>query len=193
MMIADTPVCTRQSVLHDYVARWKRDTRTSRETVATLVREIYHATVPEPDRAVSFSPLADAYERSRRDAQTLDRLLDKPGAFPVDLEDAVLLALPDRYQQDCINELSGRWGQYSGPMGDDGTAKFESLSKLLKEVSDVVDAMAPALADGKWTPADRAYVARIEKELNDLVGICLAAKRDMRTKVLNANVHPLRG
>lgn len=182
---------TRQNVLQDYIRRWNRETSASMATIATNIRETYHAMVPECGRVVQFSNKHDAYQRSRLDAQTLQRLFDSEHGFPLDLEDAALLAMPDRYRQDCINELAARIGQHTAPMAEDETSTFDTLANIAKEVAGVIDAMAPALADGRFTPADRAYAARIKKEVNDLHGALCAVVREIDTKVLNLNVRQL--
>lgn len=183
----------RQDVLHDYLQQWQRESSASWPTIATVVRETYDHMVDEHARCVPFSHHRDAYERSRLDAQTLRRLFERSEGFPMDLEEACVMALPDRYRQDCINELAARIGQHSGPMGDGDAEVFDSIGRFAKEFADVIEAVGPALADGHWGPEDMAYAARIDKELRDLIGMADAMRTDVRTKVLNHNVRSFPG
>lgn len=182
----------RQDVLWAYLERWQRETSVSWGTIATVVRETYHHMVPGHARVVQFSTHKDAYQRSRLDAQVLRRARDQDEGFPMDLEDACVLALPERYQQDCANELAARIGQHSAPITEEETSAFESLANVSRDFAAVVDALSPALADGRFTPADRAYAAQIEKSIAAMQGQLCGVLTELRSKVINHNVRALR-
>lgn len=178
----------REAVLHRYLTRWENETSSSWPTIATVVRETYHALVPAGERVVSFSDHADAATRMRLDAQILRRLFDKAEGCPMDIEESVVMALPDRYRQDCIEELNARIGQRCSPMREEQTAAFEGMADTATEFGQLVQALAPALADSQFTPADLPYAPAIKNKANRVISILNGLIAEVDAKVINHNV-----
>ena len=182
----------RRHIVADYLGRWQRETRASWGTIATNVREIYHHMVGEHDRLVLFSNHTDVHQRQRLDAQVLRRHLDADEGLHSDLEEACIIALPDKYRQDCINQINHRLGQHSGPMLGDEVPAFESMAHISHDFSSVVDSLVPVLADGKLNPSDAPYVPAVRVAIQSLQGKLTSLQRELDSRVINHNVTELR-
>ena len=181
---------SRKHIVPDYLGRWQRETRASWGTIAHGVRAVYMQMNEPHDQLVQWSNHEDAHERMRLDAQILRRWLDRDEGLPGCLEEAAILALPDKYRQHCINELAARIGQHSGPqMGE--VAAFQSMAHVTKDFGRLVHSMIPALIDGELTPADQPYVPQICESITALQGKLTAVMREIDERVVNHNVTSL--
>lgn len=107
----------------------------------------------------------------KHNAQIVTRYMDGTvKVLPADLEDAWVLALPEPYRAECERDLARRRGALSVKVVDRNEAsEVVSLGHLMTEFGQLVDACAPAVADGRITEADRPFAKRILNEADDVI------------------------
>ena len=85
------------------------DGRLTERSYAERVMELYHAAVPLHLRRVPFelATTGDAVERAQRsNAQTIHRFLSGETRMPVDIEEAMIDALPDPIRERCMRAMA---------------------------------------------------------------------------------------
>ncbi len=171
----------RQSVIHGYTRRMLDETATNANSFAMAVAERYHQMVAPDVRQV---PLrlgeGDALCKAMRDnGQVLRRYMDGTvKAMPVDLEDAWVLSLPEPYRGNCERDLARRRGMVPVPRPvDSESAQVVCLSRLMSEFGQLIEALSPAMADGRIDANDLPYARRILDESDDLISAVLAVRK----------------
>lgn len=147
----------------------------SREGVvgfADRVAEIYLTTVPAEHQRVTFRPMVGDIQQisaaQKANRQTVDRLIKgEVKSFPLDLEDAWVLALPEPHQAEALRMLSGRMGLLPAKVRSPREA-LESVADATHAFSDFLGHMAPIVADGVIDERDQPYLKPALAELADL-------------------------
>lgn len=133
---------SRARLIDRYVRDYLRETSVSQMAFAAEVREIYESTLPEAQRGVEFSQRSDLFERAKRDAEKLTRLLDGSVCrLPVEIEDAIVLALPDDRRDILEAELAARRARVSLKIRREPLPGI-SREAMLAEVSEAIAAYA---------------------------------------------------
>ena len=91
----------------------------TRESFADEVVDLYHQRTPLALRGIQFHAVekgGDPYAVQRANAQLLFRMLQGPVRLAAELEEAVVLALPQPYQGACLSDLAARYGLLATPM-----------------------------------------------------------------------------
>jgi len=162
---------TRAHTIFRITQQCLRETVTSMETFAAGVVELYEKRVALRARTIRFHTGGDAYRDMRANAQILRRYMDDEvsARLPVDLEESWVLALPEPYREDCISALAARYGRLA-PVAPEASARgpVGDLGRLMREVGEYVEALAPALADGVLDEGDLELIPGIRKELRDV-------------------------
>ncbi len=138
------PLLSRCRLIEQHVQNYLRETAVSQMTFATEVREIYEQ-LPEAQRIIEWSQRSDVFERAKRDAEKLFRYFYK-NTLSVDLEDAIVLALPDDRRDALEYALASRRGRISVCITAGGDV---SQHDLAKEVGEAVIAMGDDDIDHK--------------------------------------------
>lgn len=172
----------RQTVIYAITERMLRETGSNRRSFAMAVAEVYLAITPEDHRSHAFritqGPRAE--DDKKANGQILGRYLDGTvKTLPVDLEDAWVLALPQPYREECECELAARRGMLAVRMPQTPAGTFASMGPLFKRYSSLVDALSPAVADGRLCPEDRVYAPRIKREGRALITAILALECEL--------------
>lgn len=151
------------------------------DAYAADVARLYEERTPRHERALKFHELergGDAYAMLRANAQIVRRHLAPPGAdgnirCAAELEEALVLALPEPYQRECLRELAERYGmlcvRLPAPTSD-GSEHMRRTADLFVETGNAVRAIAPMLVDGCITEADRPLAEMARGELRDVIG-----------------------
>jgi len=144
--------------------------KVSEQQFSDNVKTIYHHRVSDPkNRAVKFHEGGDAYEDMKANAQLLFRMF-KPSAtsrLPVDLEEPVVLALPEERQRDLKAELAERYDLLAAPIPHNTEEdNIFSLAVLLKTTGATVESLAPIMEDGKIDQSDVPYAKKALLEIN---------------------------
>lgn len=158
------------------VEEYLRETSTSEDTYADNVKLWYHKLVPHPNRRVlKFHETGDTGADLEANGQLLGRCLRKNAVrFPADLEEAVVMALPERYRFPLVRELSARYGLLAVPIPESGNTKHTAtqLQKLMDGFGKSIEALAPVVADGvvddKDLKAARAALPKLEQLLAEV-------------------------
>lgn len=125
---------------------------------AQRVTDIYHERTPLHARTVSFAQTRDPYDDSEANRQTVKRMLDGRVRMAVDLEEALILALPQPYQQHLLAELAERLGLMAAQLPSAGAAgQQQQVGDLISDVGQVLDRLSPMLNDGLLDETDAEY------------------------------------
>lgn len=187
----------RTASLATHVEHALRHARLSSETYADEVRRLYQERTPEGARVVQFQnpeEADDPYRALRHNAQTVRRYLglcEQPIRLLADLEEAMVLALPEPYQAECLRELAGRYGLLAARKpGHERAATALSLADLMRETAEVVEAVAPLVADGLLDSLDsHVQITQALQQLSDLEAAC-ASQRSQLEAALGAVTFP---
>lgn len=172
----------RQAVIYAITERMLRETGSNRRTFAMAVAEQYLAITPEDDRTHAFRLTSGGKveDDKKHNGQILGRYLDGTvKVLPADLEDAWVLALPQPYREECERELAARRGMLAVRLPETPAGTFASLVPLFKRYSGLVDALSPAVADGRLCPEDRPFVPRIKREGRALIAAVLGLEGEL--------------
>jgi hypothetical protein len=147
--------------------------RLTERALADAVVDLYHDRTALHDRTIPFHAghTPDAYEAAARaNAQLLKRMRVGEVRMPADLEEALVLALPEPQQRACLVELADRYGLLAVPKPSaDGVAQHGVLAEFLRQMSEAVERIAPMLADGVIDVRDREHAPAAIKELTDVI------------------------
>lgn len=166
---------SRTAVLFAHVSAMLRHTGATRDDFGDDVAQRYMARTPLHARVLQFHQHqrgANPYEVKDANGQLLFRMLDPAGPvrMAADVEEAVVLSLPQPYRDACLRELAGRVGLMATPepaaTGDVAATGMGALSTAFGEA---VIAMAHTLADGQLCPADAQQAPVVVRELDDLI------------------------
>lgn len=181
----------RQSVIFGYTRRMLDETATNANTFAMVVAENYLRLVAPDVRCVPFrlGEGDELFAAMKNNGQILRRFMDGTvKVLPADVEDAWVMALPEPYRSDCERDLAKRRGQWTMaelPATEAGTAA--GLAHLVMEFGQLMDAMAPALADGQICAKDLPHARRILNESDDLIAAVLAIRRQVQSLLPGAD------
>lgn len=187
---------TRQGVIAHHIRTALARAITMR-CYAGHVTEHYLRSVPLHARHVPLQHTADPYADERHNAQVITRFCADDVRMPVEIEEALVLSLPEPFRTELQRELAERLGLLAAPLpAADGARDHVLTAELLRETGEFLAAIAPALEDGSLTAADLPHLRRAALELRDvqaraasiqarLAGIFAAAD--------GSNVKPLRG
>ncbi len=175
----------RQSIIYAVTERMLRETGSNRRSFAMSVAEKYLQITPEDDRTHAFRITSGgkAEDDKKHNGQILGRYLDGTlKVLPADLEDAWVLALPEPYRSDCERDLAIRRGLLAIAMPEGGFS-VASVTEVFGEYAQLVQALAPALADGRLGPEDRKHAAGIKREGHDVIAAILGLMREVDRSV----------
>ena len=181
----------RQSVVFGYTRRMLDETAINANQFAMAVAEKYLQTVAPDVRTVPLQlGEGDALFASlKNNGQIVRRFMDGTvKVLPADLEDAWVMALPEPYRSDCERDLAKRRGRLSMselPATDAGTAA--GLGQLAMEFGQLMEALAPALADGRICAEDLPHARRILNESDDLIAAVLSIRRQLQNVLPGAH------
>lgn len=187
----------RSAVVFDCTRRMLAGTNLCIRKFATSVAKHYFETV-EPDllgnRPVPFKwglLTDDIFKAEKHNAQQLGRYMDGTiKAMPADLEDAWVLSLPEPYRSECERELAERRGRMADKRLEASVpGQVVGLGELSREFGDLLQALAPALADGALTDADLPHAKRILNESDDLIAAVMSIRRQV-TELLPGEGRP---
>lgn len=156
-------------------------------TYAQTVADLYLERTPLHARSVPFSTSADPYADSEANRQTVKRMLDGRVRMAVDLEEALILALPPPYRQHLLAELAERVGQLAADRPASGAAgQQHQIGDLIRDMGRTMDSLAPMLDDGLLDHNDAPHAPAALRELEALEGRIATLCQSIRQHVLQA-------
>lgn len=174
----------RQSVIYAYTRRMLDETATNANTFAMQLAELYIATVAPDVRNVPFR-LGEGDEllkAMKNNGQILRRFMSGDvKVLPADLEDAWVMALPQPYRRDCERDLARRRGQWTcAELPETEAGHATCLARVAAEFGQLMEALAPALADGCIDTKDLPHARRILNESDDLISAVINVRRQLQ-------------
>lgn len=130
-----------------FVLNWLDGVVTKRRAYSDDVRATYERRTAIEDRCIDFHHSADSDDDLRANNQLLMRMLDGTVRLPADLEEAVVLALPEKARWDLIRRLSARYGLLAVPEPVESVGSAH-LAELVKHFGEALQAYGPLLDDG---------------------------------------------
>lgn len=182
----------RQAVVYGHTRRMLDETGMNANSFAMHVAERYLQLVAPDVRGVPFRlGEGDALVAAlKHNGQILRRYMDGTvKVLPADLEDAWVLALPAPYRSDCERDLAQRRGTLSVPVPEGDAARAFGLAGLTNEFGELLQALAPALADGALCEKDLPHARRILSESDDLISQVVALRRQVTALLPEGVVH----
>jgi hypothetical protein len=171
----------RQSVVYGYTRRMLDETATNANSFAMELAAQYIATVAPDVRTVALKlgEGDDLIRALKANGQILRRYMDGTvKTLPADLEDAWVMALPEPYRSDCERDLAQRRGRYSMCQLDPTeSGQVVGLGELMKEVGQLCEALAPAVADGVINRKDLPHARKILDTSDDVIAAVLSMRR----------------
>jgi hypothetical protein len=143
------------------------------------VARLYLERTPLHARSIEFHQHVrggDPYAVRRANEQLLFRMLkpNGPVRMPVEIEEAVVLALPEPYRDECLRELNARYGLLAAAIPACSKASLadqvRSPCDLMRKAAAAVERIAPMLEDGRIGPEDAAYFADALTAINAMMG-----------------------
>ena len=154
----------------------------NRETFAQDVMDLYHTRTPLHLRAVSFheiTPGSDVYHLLRMNAQLLFRMLnpDGPTRLCVELEEAVVLSLPEPYKTECMRDLALRYGLLPVPRPATTAAGCAvQLGGFSAAFGECITELADTIGDGWLEPSDRQHADEVIVALDRLIALATSLR-----------------
>jgi hypothetical protein len=167
-------------------AHWELAVRASGDTIESLAGravELYEQRTPLHARRISFQPLTrDPYPALRANALHVRRFLglSEPATrLPVELEEALVLALPEPFRGECLRELANRVGLLAAKAPEPTHSPMLAPADLMRECADVITALAPALHDGHYGAADLPAIRAALGALADVSGAVASLRQQL--------------
>jgi len=151
---------SRRQVIADHVMLAISRSALTERTYAQCVADLYMERTPLHARAIPFAQSADPYADSEANRQTVKRMLDGRVRMAVDIEEALVLALPEPYRHALMAELAERLGLLAADQpAADATGQQHQVAELIAGAGAALDKLAPMLDDGVLDEHDAQYAA----------------------------------
>lgn len=125
---------------------------------AQAVVDLYQERTPLHARTLEFHSSRDPYDDARRNCQIVKRLLDGRVRMPVDMEEALILALPMPYRQCLQAELAERLGLMAAELpASHATGQQHQVGDLVSAAGGALEKLSTMLDDGLLDETDHAY------------------------------------
>lgn len=187
---------TRNRTIARHVLLALKHTDTTRETYADDVAKVYQERTPLHLRHVEFHALvrgSDPYAVLRANAQLVMRQVDGVTRMASELEEALVLALPEPFRAACLSELAARYGLLAAalPAASAG-GQLGQWGGLSREFGEALQALARTMDDGRLDQADAAHAGEVVHQLEDLIAAATTLRAAHAALLHPPNVHPIR-
>lgn len=172
---------TRDLVIARHVRLAIDHTTLTEDAFADDVRRVYQQRTAEHLRRVDFHAITrgeDPYRTLRANAQLVRRMLDgQTIRMPVEIEEAVVLALPEPFRRRCLAELAGRYGLLAVEQpADTAPGCIAQMGQLAHQFGTCVQALAETIGDGHLSACDLPGAKVVVREIDELVARALALR-----------------
>lgn len=107
---------SRSAVITHHVRAALQHSGLSERVYACAVADSYRERTPLQARSVEFHAGGCYDADARSNAQLLRRMLDGQVRMPIDLEEPLVLSLPEPFRSACLRELAARTGHLAAPL-----------------------------------------------------------------------------
>ncbi|WP_337052515.1 hypothetical protein [Pseudoxanthomonas sp. USHLN014] len=172
---------TRSQVIGTLVTEAVLQTRTTWDSYADAVVRHYHDATDLGEREVTFhiaTTAGNAVEATRKNTQTVRRLLIGEIRMHVDIEEALVAALPQDWRQRLHAALLARSGLIyaEAPRPVDAPSHFNAPCQLMRTTAEAIERIEPMLTDGRIGPDDLPYFDAAQRGLDMVTGVCLTVR-----------------
>lgn len=186
----------RDAIIAEHIAAAMRHTRLSYEAFAQSVLDHYHAHTTDTLRTIKFHlvPHADPYPAMRANAQLVRRMVEGLAVrMPVEIEESLVMSLPDPYRAACLRDLSARFGLLAARMPTDTCyGQADGIGTMLQRCGESMKALAPMLRDEAITPSDARLAPAALDHLEQLQADITSIVACIRQCALGQNITELR-
>ena len=143
---------TRTEVIGAHVKRAMRTTRLKFGAYCEDAAALWQSRTPDVVRGDDFSAHSNDDKRRATNEQKVRRWFDGGVAArpSIDVEEALVLALPEPFRSDCLRELCMRYGGLFVAMPGCGQPLHLGVAgELVTQCGEALTALAPLLADGQ--------------------------------------------
>ncbi|WP_338404530.1 hypothetical protein [Xylella fastidiosa] len=178
-----------QSVIYGYTRRMLDQTAMNAQSFAMVLAEGYLSLTAPDVRGVALRIGDDVAEDMRNNAQVLRRYMDGTvKTLPADLVDAWVLALPEPYRGECERDLARRRGVLPVRLPcADSAARVVGVAELVSEFAQLLEVIAPALADSRIDKNDLPFARRILDESDDVIAAVLGVRGQVQAMFQEEN------
>jgi len=170
-----------------FIEQYIHETNVSEPTFAANVVAEYTQRISEDLRTINFHVQGDAYKNMRANAQILRRFFNGDTRLPVELEESLIFALPFEWRNNLLCTLSARYGLLPTPIPQQTDCDIENTGQLLEEFGEALQALSPALIDGRIDEADIVHAEKILKEVADVQGLLASVTEKVYSITQNQN------
>jgi hypothetical protein len=164
---------TRDRAIAHHIALALKHTELTRESYGDDVVRIYHERTPLHLRHVEFhlqTRGADPYAVLRANAQLLFRQIDGVVRLASEIEEALVLALPEPFRGACLRELAARYGLLAASQpAEQPAGQVSQLGGLSREFGEALQALSKTMDDARLDHADALHAAEVVAQLDDLI------------------------
>lgn len=153
------PYESRSECIYRYIRRLTRETRDAVEDYSLSVLQAWQARTPDSVRlrqGADFKELGPVSELMRANGKKIRRWMsEEVSARPsVDVEESLVLGLPEPYRSACLQELAARYGGLFVAAPTATPASSATIADLMRTTGAELQALAPLLADGRIDHTD---------------------------------------
>lgn len=165
---------TRSEVVFRYVKLMVRSTGASIEDYSVDVVRHWRDRTPAAARHGDFHIAGSVFEQMKSNGQKIRRWMNpEVSARPsVDVEEALVLGLPEPFRSDCLRELAVRCGGLFVALNTTATPLLGDMAELLTQSGEALAALGPLFADGRIDSSDDTQaLLKARRELQDVQSV----------------------
>ncbi|HZP85889.1 MAG TPA: hypothetical protein VFB54_03650 [Burkholderiales bacterium] len=169
-----------QTVIHHVTLALARGL-TMRSYAADVAR-LYNERTPSLARAIEFHETRDPYADERANAQIVQRFVDGRSRLPAEIEEAMVLALPEPYRGECKRDLAARYGDLAAPIPKESdSAAVADVGLLMKECGLALTELSESFGHGYVTEKTTARDAL--NKLTDLIATATTIRERLHAQL----------
>jgi hypothetical protein len=172
---------TRAGCIVHHVNMALRKSALTQRGYGQAVADLYLQRTPLHARTLEFHASRDPYADEAANAQLVKRLLNGTVRVPVDVEEAMVLALPEPFRGACLTDLAGRYGLLAAPRPThEGLQQTIHLGELARDAGETMIALAPMFADGRIAADDAPLAAKALASIAGLQALLVTMEASIR-------------
>lgn len=162
---------TRTAVLCAHLTLALHHSSLTMRSYATTVRDQYEQRTPRHARTLEFhTSRTDPYADERANAQIVQRFIDGTTRMPVEVEEALVFALPQPFHGECQRELAERYGNLAAPIPSTETdAPLGDAGKLMAECGQALMELSRCYSNGSIVHGESNTARSALNELTDVI------------------------
>lgn len=176
---------SRSQIIAEHVMLAITRSALTERTYAGAVADLYQERTPLHARSVRFANSADAYADDEANRQIVKRMLDGRVRMAVDVEEALVLALPEPFRSKLLADLARRFGLLAAELpASHAAGQQHQVGVLIRDMGRALDSLAPMLDDGLLDANDAAHAPLALRELEQLEARIATLNNAIRQHVL---------